>query len=186
MHSRHSLIAPLHRLMAFAHAVHVRRMIEKIAVEPKQTFWIMTLNLLIESATIEWCKVFGAWNEQTHWTQAFPKADHNSVRAKLLLALAMDAAAWEAYRDTIVDYRNHMIAHHDLDASVAAYPQFDPGLKAATFMFDQLRAKADQDWLGGIPTSLDRWAHGLASNMQPIVIKSFEASAVQGSNVQRA
>jgi hypothetical protein len=186
MHSRDPLIAPLHRLMAFAQAVHVRRMIEGIAVEPKQTFWIMTLNLLIESAAIEWCKVFGAWDEQTHWTRAFPNADHASVRTKLLLALGMDAAAWEAYRDTIVDYRNQLIAHHDLNASVAAYPQFDPGLNAAAFMFNQLRAKADQDWLGGIPTSLDRWARAVASNMEPIVIKSFAASAVLGSNVPRA
>ena len=88
--------------MAFAQAVHVRRMIEGIAVEPKQTFWIMTLNLLIESAAIEWCKVFGSWDEQTHWTRAFPETDHERFRTELLLALGLESAEWETYRDTIV------------------------------------------------------------------------------------
>src|SRR5262245_14944187 len=114
MHSRDPLIAPLHRLMAFAQAVQVRRMIEGIALEPKQTFWIMTMNLLIESAAIEWCKVFGSWEEQTHWTKAFPKDDHENLRSELLAKLGMKTADWEAYRDTVVDYRNQLIAHHDL------------------------------------------------------------------------
>jgi hypothetical protein len=172
--------------MAFAQAVHVRRMIESIAVEPKQTFWIMTMNLLIESAAIEWCKVFGSWDEHTHWTQVASENDHEKIRRELLLALGLTLSEWEAYRDTIVNYRNQMVAHHDLDAFVAAYPQFDPALNAAEFMFDQLRAKADQDWLGGIPTSLDRWARGVAGNMTPIVKKSFWASAELGSNVPSA
>lgn len=158
-------------------------MIEAIAVEPKQTFWIMTLNLMIDSAVIEWCKVFGSWDEQTHWTRALRKEDHDQVRTDLHFALGLNSKGWEAYRETIVEYRNQLIAHHDLDATVAAHPRFDLGLIAATFIFDQLRVRADQDSLGGIPTSLDRWARGVASNMRPIVTKSFAASAVLGSNV---
>lgn len=183
MHSRDRFIAPLHCLMAFAQAVHVRRMIEAIAVEPKQTFWIMTLNLMMDSAVIDWCKVFGSWDEQTHWTRVLPKNYHEQVRTDLHFALGLNAEKWKAYRETVVQYRDELIAHHDLNATVAAHPKFDPGLKAATFIFDQLRARANQDWLGGIPTSLDRWARGVASNMRPIVTKSFAASAVLGSNV---
>ena len=183
MHSRDPFIAPLHRLMAFAQAVYVRRMVEGIAAQPMQTFWIMTMDLLMESAAIEWSKVFGSWDEQTHWTRAFPEDAHSTVRDGLLQAIGMNLSDWEAYRDTIVRYRNEMIAHHDLGASVAAYPKFDPALKAATFMFDQIRSKADQDWLGGIPTSLNRWAVRVAGNMAPIVEKAFGASAELGSNV---
>jgi hypothetical protein len=185
MHTRDPFIAPLHRLMAFAQAVHVRRMIETIAVEPKQTFWIMTQNLLLESAAIEWSKVFGSWDEQTHWTRAFSRDDQERLRTELLHTLRLDAEGWETYRASIVDYRNQLIAHHDLNATVVAHPQFDLALTAAAFMFDQVRSKADQDWLGGIPTSLDRWARGIAANMTPIVEKSFAASAVLGSNVPR-
>jgi hypothetical protein len=186
MHSRDPLIAPLHRLMAFAQAAHVRRMIETIAHEPKQTFWIMTINMLLQSAAIEWCKVFGSWEEQTHWKQSVPKEDHEAVKTAMLLALHLQPSEWETYRDTIVDYRNQMVAHHDLNASIAKYPQFDLALGAAEFMFDQLRARADQDWLGGIPTSLSRWATRLTSNMEPVVKASFDASAKLGSKVSSA
>ena len=183
MHSRDPLIATLHRLMAFAQAVHVRRMVQGIALEPKQTFWIMTMNLLIESASIEWCKVFGSRDEQTHWTQSFPNEAHEELRAQLLAKLGLTLKEWEKYRDTIVGYRNQVVAHHDLNASVAAYPQFDSALMAADFMFAQFRGRADQDWLGGIPTSLDRWARRVSANMEPIVRRSFAASAELGSNV---
>ncbi|MCZ2078026.1 MAG: hypothetical protein LC130_23845 [Bryobacterales bacterium] len=59
-------------------------MIEEIALEPKQTFWIMTLNLLLDAAAIDWCKVFGSWDEHTHWTNVIPNERHEEVRADLL------------------------------------------------------------------------------------------------------
>ena len=49
-------------------------MLEGIALDPKQTFWILTMNLLADSASLEWSMVFVSWNEQTHWTRAVPKA----------------------------------------------------------------------------------------------------------------
>ncbi len=186
MHSRDQHIATLNRLMVFTQAVHVKRMIESIAVEPKQTFWIMAVNLLMESAALEWSKVFGSREEDTHWTQAFPKEAQVPIRAELLRRLGMEQADWEQYRDSVVGYRNQIVAHHDLAASVAAYPRFDAALVAASFVFDQIRATADQEWLGGIPTSLERWARTVAGNMSAIVAKAFAASAELGTNVPKA
>ena len=82
-----------------------------------------------------------------------------------------------------MSYRNQMVAHHDLDATVAKYPHYDVAILAANFMFDQLRSVADPDSLGGIPTSLDRWSRTVSGNMSAIVKKAFEASALLGSNV---
>lgn len=186
MHSRNHHIATLHRLMLFAQAVHVKRMIERIAAEPKQTFWIMTMNLLMDSAALEWSKVFGSSNEDTHWTQVFPNEAQERIRAELLQRLKMQQADWERYRDSVVGYRNQLVAHHDLAASVAAYPRFDAALVAASVVFDQVRAAADQEWLGGIPTSLERWARTVAGNMSAIVVKSFAASAELGPNVSKS
>ena len=159
-------------------------MIEGIALEPKQTFWIMTVNLLSDTATLEWCKVFGSWDEDTHWTRAAPKEKHDGIRADLLKAIGLTQADWEKYRESVVTYRNEMVAHHDLGATVAKYPHYDVALVAANFMFDQLRNVADPDSLGGIPTSLDRWSRTVAENMSAIVKKAFEASASLGSNVR--
>jgi hypothetical protein len=182
-HSRNSFLAPLHRLMIFSQSVQVRRMIEGIAFEPKQTFWIMTVNLLADSAAIEWCKVFGSWDEDTHWTRATPKDRHGEIRVGLLKATGITQEGWEDYRNHIVSYRDQMVAHHDLDATVAKYPRYDTGLLAANFLFDQLRDMADPNSLGDVPTSLDRWSQTVARNMSAIVRKAFEASAALGSNV---
>lgn len=186
MHSRHPVLAALHGLMAFAQSIKVRRMVEEIALEPKQTFWIMTVNLLADTAAIEWCKVFGSWDEDTHWTRVIPKERHDEVRAGLLGELGFSDSEWKAYHNWILAYRNQLVAHHDLNASVARYPQYDKAIVAANFMFNQLRDASDPDELGGIPTSLDRWSNGVAENMRVIVRMAFQASASLGSNVPAA
>jgi hypothetical protein len=172
--------------MEFAQAIKVRRMIEGIALDPKQTFWIMTVNLLADAAAIEWCKVFGSWDEGTHWTRVLPKEEHDQVRAALLDELDMTQSEWETYHDGILRYRNELVAHHDLNASVAKYPHYDKAIVAANFMFNKLRDAADPDELGGIPTSLDRWSSDVADNMSAIVRKAFQGSATLGSNVPGA
>ena len=184
MHSRHPVLAPLHRLMAFAQWVKVYRMIEGIAVEPKQTFWIMTINLLLDAAAIEWSKVFGSWDEDVHWTKVIPKDGHDQVREALLTTLQLSKKDWKVYRNSIVDYRNQMVAHHDLNAAIPKYPHYDNALVAANFMFDRIREVADPNQLGGIPTSLERWSDTVAGNMAAIVRTAFAASAALGSNVQ--
>ena len=158
-------------------------MIEGVALDPKQTFWIMTVNLLADAAAVEWCKVFGSWDEDTHWTRVAPKERHDEIRADLLKATGLTQAEWEEYRISIVSYRDQMVAHHDLDATVAKYPRYDVAIVASNFMFDKLRNVADPDSLGGIPTSLDRWSQTVAGNMSAIVRMAFEASASLGSNV---
>jgi len=172
--------------MVFEQSIKVRRMIEGIALNPKQTFWIMTVNMLADAASVEWSKVFGSWDEDTHWTRIIPNERHDEVRAALLSELGFTQAEWESYRHEIVGYRNEMVAHHDLDATIARYPQYDKAIVAANFMFNQLRSIADPDQLGGIPTSLDRWSTTVADNMSLIVRKAFQASATLGSNVRSA
>ena len=169
--------------MVFSQAVQVRRMIQEIASNPKQTFWIMTINLLADTAALEWSKVFGSWDEATHWKRLVPIERHDEVRAALLSAVRLDLAAWKLYRSSVVGYRNQMVAHNDLGATPAKYPDYDAAILAANFMFEQLRAIADPDQLGGITTSLDGWSQTVARNMKMIVRKAFEASATLGSNV---
>lgn len=184
MHSRDPVIASMHRLMAFAQWVRVRRMILDIALEPKQTFWNMTMNLLLDAAILEWAKVFGSWDEDTHWTKALPLAEHDATRAALLKYLGLTAQEWGEQHAALLAYRNQLVAHHDLDATVTKIPYFDTALKAACFMFDRIRAVADQNWLGNIPTDLDRWSNTVAGNMSAIVRKAHAASATLGSNVR--
>ena len=142
----------------------------------------MTLNLLFDAAAVEWCKVFCSLSEGTHWKNVVPKDQHSDVRKRLLHEIGFTQGEWRAYHKTIVDFRNQMVAHHDLNATVTKYPDYDPALVASNFIFCELRSLADQDFLGGIPSSLDVWSRGVANNMTPIVKKAFEASAKLGPN----
>jgi hypothetical protein len=169
--------------MVFAQSIKVRRMIEEIALKPKQTFWIMTMNLLADTAAVEWCKVFGSRSEDTHWTRIIPGVRHEEIRSGLLDAIGLTQEEWDDYQEAIVRYRDQMVAHHDLDATVATYPHYDAAILAANFMFDVLLNYVDPDSLGGIPSSLDSWSRRVAGNMSAIVRIAFKASASLGSNV---
>jgi len=141
-------------------------------------------NPAADMAAIEWCKVFGSWDEDTHWTNVVPEDEHDRVRADLLAHLRMAPEDWEEYWTSITDYRNKVVAHHDLAATVLKYPHYDVALQAAHFMFGCLRDFADPDELGGIPTDLDRWSDTVAGNMSAIVRAAFAASAPLGSNIR--
>lgn len=168
--------------MAFAQYAKVRRMIVEIALDPKQTFWIMTHNLLADTAAIEWCKVFGSWDEGTHWTNIIRADRHEAVRSALLQELGMTKAEWEKYHGDILQYRNEIVAHHDVDATVMKYPHYDKALVAANFMFERLRNEADPNFLGGIPLELEGWSDRVVGNMSAIVRKAFDASKTLGPN----
>lgn len=184
MHSRDPTIAAMHRLMAFAQWVRVRRMIVEIAADPKQTFWNMTINLLFDAAALEWAKVFGSYTEDTHWTKVIPRQEHEATRAALLAHLGLTAEQWQEERESILVYRHQLVSHHDVAATVEKNPRYDAALKAASFMFARIRAVADQEWLGNIPIDLDRWLKTVAGNMSAIVRKAHAATAELGSNVR--
>lgn len=184
MHSRDPIRAVLHRLVAFAQWVRVRRMIEGIAHEPNQTFWNMTMNLLFDAAAIEWAKVFGPYGEDTHWTKVLPPEQRDEVRAALLVYLGLSAEQWEIERDSILEFRDQHVAHHDLGSTLRNLPYYDTALRAAFFMFQRVREFADRDRLGGIPRDLDTWSNTVAGNMSVIVRRAHAATAELGPNVR--
>ena len=128
--------------------------------------------------------MFGSWDEDAHWTNILPKARHDAVRAALLQELGMTQAEWEKYHGDILQYRNEIVAHHDLDATVAKYPHYDKALVAANFMFEVLRNEADPNFLGGIPLELAGWSDKVVGNMSAIVRKAFDASKTLGPNIK--
>lgn len=178
MHFRHPVLAPLHCLQLFAQAVKVKRLVEEVALDPKINFWVYTTNVLLNESAIQWSKVFGSTREQTHWTRSFPAQEQEEVRAALYSHLGMTTGQWRNYRKTIVDFRDQMAAHHDLNAAIQKYPHFDTALASADFMYAKLLERIDGDpghelaWQG-----LLKWADHVSRNMRPVVIRSFQASA---------
>ena len=184
MHSRHQVIAPMRCLLGFAQAVKVKHVLENIAMDPAQTFWRYLMGLMTDNAAIEWSKVFGSRDADTHWSQALPKDQHDDARQGLLTVVKMKDEDWAKYRKSVVDYRNQMAAHHDLDANLEKYPHYDAALQAAYFIYGHLYGLLKAGEGGGLPESLERWSETVAKNMTPIIKHAFAGSAKLGSNMK--
>lgn len=185
MHSRHPVIAPLRCLLEFAQAVEIKRLLTAVAQDPPQTFWRYTTGVMTDIAAIEWCKVFGAYGEDTHWTHVIPKEKCDETRKGLLAAVKMNEEGWTKYHASVLNYRNQMGAHHDLGANIEKYPHFDSALQAAYFIYGRLYAILKDGESGGIPEPLERWSKTVAGNMAPIIRHAFAGSAKLGSNMMK-
>ena len=170
-------------LLDFSQAVKLKRVLEVNAMEPAQTFWRYLMGVMTDRAAIEWCKVFGSRQDDTHWTRATPRGQHDRIRQGLLAAIKLDEKGWANYRVSVVDYRNQIGAHHDLDANVLKYPHFGVALQAAYYLYDRLNELLKDEERGGLPESLERWSNTVAGNMTPIVRHAFAGSAKLGSNM---
>lgn len=92
----------------------------------------------LDSAVLEWCKVFGSDDEATHWKQVVPAADHDQFRSDLLASLEITVDVWAAYWNEMKSYRDNLIAHHIELNKVANYPVLDLALKSSFFYYNYL------------------------------------------------
>lgn len=134
MHSRNRQIAQLWCLIEFLQAVCVKRALVELASNPMQEFWCYLQGLTTDKASIEFCKIFASTKDHTHWTNSFDKSTHREIRARLYASLEISPNDWAKERESILDYRNMLAAHHDLNARVKNYPDFSVAVSVARFM----------------------------------------------------
>lgn len=130
-------------LRTFMDAVALMRAIN--AVEDRRYFLTVAQRNAYDTAIISWCILFGsdhADHQQIHWKNMF---DNDPFRADLLRSLSISQEEWAAYRKLLVDYRNELTAHRDLNPVTRFHPSFDTALLAANFFDEQLRAKIEKE-----------------------------------------
>jgi len=96
-------------------------------------FWRSTCDSHIEVATIAWCKVFGSYNETTHWTKTTnDEQARNAFRCLLSSRTCLDQAQWTAYHKTMLEFRDKYVAHFDVNKHFESpVPQFANALEVA-------------------------------------------------------
>jgi hypothetical protein len=138
-HSRHAIVAPMACLWQFTEAVIVMRLLRKQSIGmPAQALVTYLGNALMNTAAVEWCKVFGSNAQDTHWTNVAPSVDHARIRAEIAGATGLGEAGWTAYRAHIVAFRDQLAAHHDLGAAVASFPDYTHAQQAGALVYDEL------------------------------------------------
>ncbi len=98
-----------------------------------QNYWILVSNNLFDIAILEWTKVFGTDENETHWKHYV--SDHAGFRTGLMERLSVSSEDWAAYWKTMTGYRNDFIAHRVKDSKVQNHPKFDLALEACFYYY---------------------------------------------------
>ena len=101
-----------------------------------------------------WVLGLGSWEEDTHWTKIIPIEMHIKVRNELYRITELTENEWNIYRNTIINYRNQIVSHHDLNPTINKIPNFEVAIAAANYIFDCMRSVSEQHELDGFPVRL--------------------------------
>lgn len=119
------------------------------ATQESPLMWRLMQGNALDAAVLNWCVLFGSDNSKNqplHWKNLF---EPDAFRAGLHAALSVTPDEWAAYRKEVVDYRNELAAHRDLNPETVRYPILDTALEAAGYYAEQLTPRL----VGrGIPT----------------------------------
>ena len=99
-------------------------------------FWEATASAHLGHATVEWCKVFGSYGEETHWnnrvTNDAGKQAIKDFRRRIEAKTGLKKPEWQAYHQTMVELRGKVVAPCDLSEPFrGTTPVFDVALKVA-------------------------------------------------------
>lgn len=112
MNRREELTAHLFRLVHLARSAEMKLVLTVVDPEPRLNFWRLIHGNQLDTAVLEWCKVFGSDGEATHWKKIIPATDHNQFRSSLLASLGISADVWATYWNEMKAYRDNLVAHH--------------------------------------------------------------------------
>ena len=123
----------------------------------ESAFWTKTIDVHLQMAVIDWCKVFGAHgaNNQLHWKKTgddLTKKELDNFRQMIYEHTGFSKRGWEDYNLKMRNFRDTYVAHYDITDPQEPVPYFLPAL---------LVAYAYDDWvrelllLGNIPAEME-------------------------------
>jgi hypothetical protein len=99
-------------------------------------FWNTELGNNIDIAVIEWCKLFGNYDQEKHHWKRVVK-DRKHYKTQLLTEFENSEAKWAEYHKSILKYRNKFVAHLDVDNEYIV-PLLEIALKLISKHYDYL------------------------------------------------
>jgi hypothetical protein len=107
-----------------------------------QGFWRLIYSNFFDMAVLEWCKLFGANAEPSHWKKVF--ADKEDFIKYILGSVNMSSHDWKGYWTKLTDYRNQNISHFNPNFKPDFYPELEPALISVMAYYEYLIKKMDQ------------------------------------------
>jgi len=104
-------------------------------IRVRRQFWIAANGAFMDSAILEWCKLFAEPNGKHRWSRSV--ADKTGFATALYCRLRLTDSEFSAYIQTLKHPRDKFIAH--LDAEPTMYlPWLRPARASAAFLYDHL------------------------------------------------
>lgn len=108
------------------------------AGKPKSQFAIVASNNFLDLIFLEWSKLFWEKSGKHHWARILPETTRFMER--MLLAVAMDAADFEALAKSVAHYRDKELAHADV-YDVIDIPKLDAIIESTILLYESLRSE---------------------------------------------
>jgi len=136
------------------------RALKKVIVEFERDFWGLVVNNSYDMSIIAWCKIFGSYSENTHWTKIF--LDETEFRKFIYKSVEMSKKQWDSYADGLREYRNKWIGHFNSSFRPDHHPDLEPAFKSIIACYKYLLKKMAQYGIEhNLPDSLSEYSKAL-------------------------
>ena len=135
-------------LVHVVRCIQIKQVLSELDPEPALNFWRVIHGGFLDLSALDWCKIFGADGEPTHWKDVIE--DKDSFREELFAALEVTKEEWATYWNHMHDYRNEFVAHHAADSDISTYPNLDLALNSSHFYYDHILELLNDGKVDGI------------------------------------
>ncbi len=143
-------------------------------------FWRLTIDAHLLRAAINWCMVFGADSNATHWKRLSVtelEEWHKNFREGLFKATGLNQETWDEYWKSITDFRNKFAVHRECSFRDPV-PNFDTALAVAYYYDNWVRGIISPDTLAA--HTLEAVALSLQKSVAPLVKKLLKVTKEHG------
>ncbi len=112
---------------------------EKKQLRINEDFWTKVNGNFLDTATLDWCKLFCESDGKHHWSTIF--SNKTTFRKGLFVALNLTEQEFKLGLQKIKDYRNKYLAHLD-EPTTLFYPDTEIMLKSCMYLYHLLATEA--------------------------------------------
>ncbi len=136
------------RNLAYSRAIH-----RSVLRKKEGDFWITMQGNCIDTAVLEWCKLFGENNGKHAWHRMVD--DPELFKSELLNNLHITEDVWETKRNELRTYRDSFVAHLDSEETMNI-PDMDLPFEMIKFYFNVILGYENASTIfRGFPTNLN-------------------------------
>ncbi len=164
-------------LVAIVRSVGIKRALSAVAPDPDLNFWRVISGGMLDLAVIDWCKIFGTDDQDTHWKKQVPEIEHESFRKGMFLYMNISETEWVKSWKHFTYYRNNFAAHNSSAVTGGKYPELDVVLKSSFYYYSYLRENVLNSKSIRIPMSLEKYYESFLEQSVSISLLATEATS---------